>query len=643
MIDRDYMLNRLMSRSMSKKDFNYEILSAPPIYTMFTPEDIQQLHYYASSAKYTAKLREKYEAIDRIMTNRGFQKLVAGTNRVSYIPTFANNFIVKVAYDTVALKDSIREYKNQFLIKPFCTKVFEVTPCGTLGVFERVNPVTSIKEYVSMAADIFRLLNDFVIGEYVIDDIGTNYYQNIGYRNGFGPVILDFPYVYEVDPKKIWCNKPDHNDPTGYCNGPIDYDGGFNKLKCRKCGAVYKPFEIAKKIEYNPQEQVIMESEEKRMKIRISGGSLGNGKMQEIVTGDFQSPVKAIKSNMLNKKFDKELKKEKEEKKEKAKTVNGVAEPTKKEEVPVVEEEPKVEEKLEEVTSPFSINEDDIGKGDLGYESEEDGDIEKLLSEIVNVYYREDNSDKRKKLISVISTYLVDLFADQIDESVQMIAKIFKKKSLSDAVIKEFLDSNSCSVNNQFIKLLLTSDNYYVSSDIEGLDVDQESQNIIFKLATSVFKTKTDKIVVTPDTIDATINIDEVLDNIGYGGDIDSFESDCDDCETSQPKDYYDSEYANGFELVNAEIISKKDIFPDEKKGKVIVIKNNEGKYLTINDNVIAIDKIDERNVKDITVVPKDWYEDAQEIIDNVKKAPVGSLVVPISEEVEEEASGEEE
>ena len=629
MIDRDYMINRLMSRSMSKRDFNYEILSAPPIYSMFTPEDIQQLHYYASSAKYTAKLREKYEAIDRIMENRGFQKLVAGTNRVSYIPTFANNFIVKVAYDTVALKDSIREYKNQYLIKPFCTKVFEVTPCGTLGVFERVNPVTSIKEYVSMAADIFRLLNDFVIGDYVIDDIGTNYYQNIGYRNGFGPVILDFPYVYEVDPKKIWCNKPDHNDPTGYCNGPIDYDGGFNKLKCRKCGAVYKPFEIAKKIEYNPQEQMILESEEKRMKIKISGGSLGKGKMEEIVTGDFQSPVKAIKSNRLNKKVEKKLAEEKKAKEETVKTVNGVAEPAKK-------EEPEEEKKPDEVISPFSINEEDTGKGDLGYEVD-DKEIEGVLSEINNMYYREEDSDKRKKIISAVSTYLLDLFADQIDETMKMIAKIFKKKSLSDAVIKEFLDANSCSVNNQFIKLLLTSDNYYVSSQIDGLSVDEDTNSIVFKLDTSVFKTKTDKVVVTPATIDATISTDEVLNHIGY--------PDASN-ETLIPEegefDFYDSDDAEGLELVGAEIIAKKDLFPSEKKGKVIVIKNNDEKYLTINAGIVAIDKIDERNVKDITIVPKDWYEDAIEIIDQVKKAPVGSL--PEDEEVEEEeVSGEEE
>jgi hypothetical protein len=220
-----------------------------------------------------------------------------------------------------------------------------------------------------------------------------------------------------------------------------------------------------------------------------------------------------------------------------------------------------------------------------------------------------------------------------------MIAKIFKKKSLSDTVIKEFLDANSCSVNNQFIKLLLTSDNYYVSSEIKGLSLDEDTNSIIFKLDTSVFKTKTDKVVVTPATIDATISTDEVLNHISY--------PDASN-ETLIPEpeegeiDFYASDDAEGLELVGAEIIAKKDLFPSEKKGKVIVIKNNDGKYLTINAGIVAIDKIDERNVKDITIVPKDWYEDAIEIIDQVKKAPVGSL--PEDEEVEEEeVSGEEE
>ena len=42
MYDRELILKRILSKSMTPKEFNYEILSAPPLLTMFTPEDINQ-------------------------------------------------------------------------------------------------------------------------------------------------------------------------------------------------------------------------------------------------------------------------------------------------------------------------------------------------------------------------------------------------------------------------------------------------------------------------------------------------------------------------------------------------------------------------------------------------------------------------
>ena len=453
MIDRNYILNRLKSKAMSRQQFDYEIMSAPPIYSMFSQTDIDELHYYASSAKYSARLKEKYEAIDRIMSNRGFEKLVAGTNRVSYIPLFADNFIVKIAYDTVALKDSLREYHNQFLIKPFCTKVFEVTPCGTLGVFERVNPVTSRKEYISMAADIYRLLSEYVIGDYIIDDIGTQYYQNIGFRNGFGPVILDFPYVYKVDPKKIWCNKPDPTDHTGYCNGAIDYDLGFNKLVCKKCGAIYKPYELAAKYKFEPE---YIKSFEEDIKMKFRFHREKDFRMEEKITGEFQNPIKAIKSEKLNREIEKELAEEE------VKTVNGNA--------PAKEEEPEAEEKPKKVKSPMVFDESIKGKKeDPGYANEEEEEtFDSLMTKLYNMYKGEKDSDKQKEMLSGIITFFDDVLAENIEDSIKLLVKIFKKKSLADATIKEFLDNNSCSVNNQFVKLLMGSDNYYVGIDGKG-------------------------------------------------------------------------------------------------------------------------------------------------------------------------------
>ena len=488
MIDREYTLNRLKSRAITPQEFNYEILSAPPILSMFTFEDIQRLNYIATSAKYSAKLKEKYQAIDEIMNRRGFDKLVSGTNRVAYQPRFANNFIVKVAYDSVALKDSIREYKNQFLIKPFCTKVFEVTPCGTLGVFEKVNPITNRKEYVSMAADIYRLLSEFIIGEYIIDDIGTEFFNNIGFRNGFGAVVLDFPYVYKVDGKKIWCNKPDHKDPTGYCNGPIDYDLGFNKLRCKKCGAVYKPFELAKKIEYDYEKQFINESEEVNMKIFISGGDKKLRK-QEIVTGDFKNPVHAIKSNKMNKKVEEQLKEEEE--KESQKTVNGVAAPKAQEEAPV-EQEPidmGAEEEEKKIISPFSINEENVGGGDLGYEIDKET-VDNFLEKINNLYYYEENEEEKRDIAIKICKMLKDIFVDNIEVAMNMFASVLRKKPIKDEVIKDFLENNSCSVNNQFIKLLMLSENY--DMDISCNKPEIKDDEYVFGFDTSIVKVKRD-------------------------------------------------------------------------------------------------------------------------------------------------------
>jgi hypothetical protein len=622
MIDRNYAITRLKSRAISKNEFNYDILSAPPILSMFTVDDIDQLYYLATSPKYSAKLDFKYKEIDRIMRNRGFEKLVSGTNRVAYAPTFANNFIVKVAYDSVAIEDSIREYRNQFLIKPFCTKVFEVSPNGVLGVFEKVNPITSRKEYISLAADIYTLLSEFIIGEYIIDDIGTEYFNNIGFRYGFGAVVLDFPYVYKVDQKKIWCSKPDYKDPTGYCNGPIDYDMGFNKLVCKKCGAIYKPFELAsKKIEYIPLIQM-KEREEINMKIKVSGGTPGiRIRNQEIETGEFRNPVNVIKSKIVNKKVEKELEEE-----EAIKTVNGVA-------TPKVEEEAKEDRSGAE--SPIVFDESLKGKkGDPGYASDNKNinDLEKFLSEINNLFYYSDNTDEVKsEMIEKIIGMLKSIIIDNIEDNIEIVMKLFadilrSKKNLKDEVAADFLKNNSCSINNQFIKLLLSSNIYNIDTNITNV-FENDDGNIYFGVDTLILKTngnksKTEKsIIYSSEDTTPVYNRSKFLELIGAS------ENELDESEKSGN--------AEGFNYVTAITDTKKNHFPTESVGNIIVVKNDDDTYLTLNNKIIAITSIDDRDVNDIEIVSKDWYDSVKEKIELLKEAPVGSLP-------EEEDSGEE-
>ena len=268
---RNYILDRIKSRTMTKDEFNFDRLQAPPLCMMLSPFDIQELHSIATSLKWSAKPQLRYQAIDNVMRRRGFIKFVAGTNRVAYRHPEDTRFLIKIACDDVGMRDNPAEYNNQFIFKPFVTKCFEVSPCGTVGVFERVNPITSREEFLSVAEDIFEVINEWFIGEYVVADFGSKFFMNWGIREGFGPVLLDYPYMYKLDGNKLYCKAPDPYSPTSKCDGVIDYDAGYNFLHCTKCGVVYKAKELEQKIKNH---SIIAEKKgDFKMKIKVSGGT----------------------------------------------------------------------------------------------------------------------------------------------------------------------------------------------------------------------------------------------------------------------------------------------------------------------------------------------------------------------------------
>lgn len=264
------LLSILYSKEKSPLEFKFDSMWIPSMYNFLTPQDIAELHYLASSAKFSSKIDFKYKEIDRIMTNRGFKKFHCGTNRIVYSYLEDQSFLVKIALDKVGLTDNPAEYRNQFLLKPFVTKVFEVSPCGTVATVERVEPITSRQEFMSVAEDIFDLMNQCIIGKYVLEDVGTNYFMNWGLRKGFGAVLLDYTYVYELDGNKLFCNKV--YPVTGeICNGVIDYDSGFNNLICSKCGKRY----LAKSLEQSVRDKLIILKDEGEieMKIKLQRGN----------------------------------------------------------------------------------------------------------------------------------------------------------------------------------------------------------------------------------------------------------------------------------------------------------------------------------------------------------------------------------
>lgn len=269
-MDRSDVVKRLLyPKCKSAVEFNFDTLIVNPLLTYLTVQDIYQLNKIATSIKYSSKPKEKYSMIDKILIPRGFKKMASGTNRVVY--RFLNDYriVLKVAIDKVGLSDNGNEYRVQHLLKPFVTKCFEVSPCGTVGLFERVVPITSREEFVNISEDIFHLINN-LIGKYVLEDIGEKYYMNYGLREGFGPVLLDYPYVFELDGRKLICNVQDPLLPNGYCGGEIDYDIGYNNLICTKCGKRYLATELKSEDKNKPK--IIIKGEDSIMKCRLKRG-----------------------------------------------------------------------------------------------------------------------------------------------------------------------------------------------------------------------------------------------------------------------------------------------------------------------------------------------------------------------------------
>ena len=264
------ILKQIMAKKMSAEEFSWNNIIPPgPLLRFLSMADIAELNKIATSVRLSSKPKLKYQYIDNILVPKGFKKMASGTNRVVYKYLEDQSFVIKVAYDKVGMSDNPNEYKNQFKLMPFCTKMFDISPCGTVALVERVEPITSREEFIAIAPSVFDMITTKLIGRYVLDDIGTKFFQNYGIRMGMGPVLLDYPYVYDIDGAKLSCNLIDPK--TGkMCNGVIDYDDGFNMLICEKCRKQYFPEQLKKEVEGG--NIIISKGETHKMKISIKRG-----------------------------------------------------------------------------------------------------------------------------------------------------------------------------------------------------------------------------------------------------------------------------------------------------------------------------------------------------------------------------------
>ena len=228
--------------------FKFDQLTGPMIYCMLPEQVIMHMYQYAVDPKYSKSLREKINHYDEVLQPFGFRRFAAGTNRAVYRFYENTTICLKVALDKVGIEANQLEFRNQNFLKPFVAKCFNIDRTGVVAIYERVLPIRSRQEFIEVASDIFDVITNRFIGKYVLEDIGTKYFKNWGIREGFGPVLLDYPYAFEIDINGLFCNNMVNGIPVP-CGGEIDYDAGYNYLYCMKCGKRHRARDIGKAIE----------------------------------------------------------------------------------------------------------------------------------------------------------------------------------------------------------------------------------------------------------------------------------------------------------------------------------------------------------------------------------------------------------
>lgn len=296
LLSRAKQIDRARSRDITLAEHMFNRLRGPRVHDVLSRQDTLDLFSIANSVGLSSKPKKKFEQIDQIMTRKGFTMLGRGTNRITYRFLEDTSFVAKVAFDDVGCKDNPREYINQGIFQPYITKVFDYSPEGAVGIVERVEPIRNRAQFLSVADDVYFLLDQLLIsGEYVLADVGSDYWANYGIRQGFGPVLLDFPYVFKIDGNKLYCHAPAFT-PTGICGGEIDFDEGFNELRCTKCGVKYNASELAECTKINIESPFIgvgIGAKIMKMTISINGKTKVIGGEQENNAG-MKTPVAHI-------------------------------------------------------------------------------------------------------------------------------------------------------------------------------------------------------------------------------------------------------------------------------------------------------------------------------------------------------------
>lgn len=219
----------------------YDSWQSPPLGRWFTPQDVKFIEDVAISPTLTTHPIEKYHLLDEFMASRGFKTEIGGTNRRFYSSVEFPQFGAKISTSYEGFKNNKDEFNVQHVLKPYCTKVYDVTQSGAIALDEvgiRVDK-DSIIDYGDQIFDILDIV--FRRRKIAMTDVGIATPKQWVIRRDFGPILCDFPSVVILDPKKCYCAKRIKRHGIEMpCNGLIDFDLGFNKMECTVCGQKYE-------------------------------------------------------------------------------------------------------------------------------------------------------------------------------------------------------------------------------------------------------------------------------------------------------------------------------------------------------------------------------------------------------------------
>ena len=225
---------------------DYDKMVKPPIYTYIPIQTINQIRTLIHDPRLMARPSRKYKMMNDILRPFGIKHLASGTNRRTFYCDYDESIVFKIGIDSVGEEANRMEFYSQHALKPFCAKMYDLTPDGTIALSERVETMTEEEYRKVYSENIFDLIFMILNRGYIMEDVGVNFYKNWGIRFGFGPVVLDYPYVFQVDWSKLKCMKPD--PITGdKCLGDLDYNyrKGMSEIICKKCGARYSARHLA--------------------------------------------------------------------------------------------------------------------------------------------------------------------------------------------------------------------------------------------------------------------------------------------------------------------------------------------------------------------------------------------------------------